>query len=100
MEKQKQENNYIILNSEKHKFQNGMKILANIVDINNNNNITIAKLELDEEYLLWDIPTIIENEIIYQNGQKGAIIELFWCPAIWWYWRGMWFLKNFWIFRS
>ena len=39
----------------------------------------ILKLELEEEYFIWDNPEIIQS-YHYQNGQKGAIVELFGWP--------------------
>ena len=36
-------------------------------------------LELEEEYFIWDNPTIIQSSE-YKNGQKGAIVELYGWP--------------------
>ena len=72
------EENYIILNSETDKYPDGISISAKIVQKDNNE--TFAKLELEKEYLLWDNIEIIQNETIYQNGQKGSIVELFGWP--------------------
>ena len=72
------EENYIILNSEVDKYPNGISISAKIVQKYNNE--IFAKLELENEYLLWDNVEIIKNETIYQNGQKGSIVELFGWP--------------------
>lgn len=44
------------------------------------NNITYAKLELKEEYLIWDNPKIVQNETIYEKGKKGSIEQLFGWP--------------------
>ena len=38
-----------------------------------------AKLELEDEYFLWDNPTVNQGPQ-YENGQKGAIVELFGWP--------------------
>ena len=73
-----QELNYITLNSEDNKIPNGLSISAKIIDIDND--ITLATLQLEEEYLIWDIPEIIQKEEIYENGQKGSIVELFGWP--------------------
>ncbi len=36
----------------------------------------IVSLELEEEYFMWDNPEI--NSLpVYENGQKGGIVELF-----------------------
>ena len=49
--------------------------------INTNDESVFAKLELEEEYFIWDNPTVVkDNEEVYQNGQKGAIVELFGWP--------------------
>ncbi|MBP5469931.1 MAG: hypothetical protein J6Z11_11890 [Candidatus Riflebacteria bacterium] len=72
------EDNYIILNSEVDKYPDGIAISAKIVKSDNNE--TFEKLELEKEYLLWDNIEIIQNETIYQNGQKGSIVELFGWP--------------------
>ena len=72
------EDNYIILNSETDKYPHGISISAKIIQIDNNE--IFAKLELEKEYLLWDNIEIIKNETIYQNGQKGSIVELFGWP--------------------
>lgn len=70
-----QEDNYIILNSEEHKFPNGLNLSAKI--INTENNEEFAKLKLEEEYFIWDNPKIdIYSEEIYKNGQRGTIVEL------------------------
>ncbi len=57
-------------------FPDGMPISAKIVDNNGNE---IAKLELDDEYFMWDNPTVNQGPQ-YENGQKGAIVELFGWP--------------------
>ena len=53
-----------------------MKISVRVVDMEGKQ---LAKLELEDEYFFWDIPpvNIAQN---YENGQKGAIIELFGWP--------------------
>jgi alpha-amylase len=37
-------------------------------------------LEMDPVDLLWDVPTLLERSSAYQDGQKGAIIEMFGWP--------------------
>ena len=59
--------------------KNGLKISVEI--INQADGSVFAKLELEEEYFIWDNPTIIKDrEDVYLNGQKGAIVELFGWP--------------------
>jgi len=59
--------------------KNGLKISVEI--INQADGSIFAKLEFEEEYFIWDNPTIIkDNEDVYQNGQKGTIVELFGWP--------------------
>ena len=67
----------ITLNSVDHSFKNGMPISARIKDIKTGNEI--VKLELEDEYFLWDNP-IVEQPEEYKNGQKGAIVEFFGWP--------------------
>ena len=72
-----QKNNTIILTSEKDKYPNGMPISAKIINIRTST--VVVKLELEEEYFIWDNPKI--NSLpVYENGQKGGIVELFGWP--------------------
>ena len=73
-EKEQKSNSYTITSDES--FPDGMKISVRVVDMEGKQ---LAKLELEDEYFLWDIPpvNIAQN---YENGQKGAIIELFGWP--------------------
>ena len=57
-------------------YPNGMPVSARIVD---NNGKQIAKLELEDEYFMWDNPKVNQG-LEYENGQKGAIVELFGWP--------------------
>ena len=70
-----QESNSITLTSD-NSYPNGMPISAKIID---NNNKEIAKLELEDEYFMWDNPQVNQSKE-YENGQKGAIVELFGWP--------------------
>ena len=70
-------NNSITVNSE-NSFKNGMSISARIVSINNNNEL--AKLELEKEYFLWDVPVISGQQSEFEGGKKGVIVELFGWP--------------------
>ena len=73
-----QEENYIILNSENDIYPDGLNISAKIIDINTE--IILASLVLEEEYLIWENPPIIQDNKIYDKGQKGTIVELFGWP--------------------
>ena len=57
-------------------YPNGMPISARVVDNNGNQ---LAKLVLEDEYFMWDNPTVNQGPQ-YENGQKGAIVELFGWP--------------------
>ena len=72
-----QESSTITLNSEKDSYPDGMPISARIID--RDGSYTIAKLELEEEYFMWDNPTVNQGSQ-YENGQKGAIVEFFGWP--------------------
>ena len=70
-----QESNSITLTSD-NKYPDGMPISARVVD---NNGKQLAKLVLEDEYFMWDNPTVNQGSQ-YENGQKGAIVELFGWP--------------------
>ena len=72
-----QRNNTIILTSANDKFPDGMPISAKIMDMKKN--IELVKLELDDQYFIWDNP-IINQPPQFENGQKGGIVELFGWP--------------------
>ena len=72
-----QDNNSIELNSAEYSYPNGMAVSAKIINLNTNNEI--VKLELEDEYLIWD-NIIINLPEEYENGQKGSIVELFGWP--------------------
>jgi alpha-amylase len=59
-----------------NKYPEGMPISARVVDNNGNQ---LAKLVLEDEYFMWDNPTVNQGSQ-YENGQKGAIVELFGWP--------------------
>ena len=73
-EREQESNSYTVISSKS--FPDGMIISARIIDNNENE---IAKLELEEEYFLWDNP-IVEQGPEYENGQKGAVVEMFGWP--------------------
>ena len=64
-------------NSVDHSYKNGMPISAKIIDKKTGNEI--VKLELEDEYFLWDNPEIVQIEE-FKNGQKGSIVEFFGWP--------------------
>ena len=69
-----QENNSFYVNSN-DSFPDGMHISAKIINTKNNKNNEIANLALENQYFLWDNPTINQDDI-FENGQKGVIVEL------------------------
>ena len=66
----------ITLNANDNKYPDGMPLSARIIDMTG---FELAKLELDDEYFLWDNPPVNQPGN-YENGQKGAIVELFGWP--------------------
>ena len=74
-DKTEQESNSITLTSA-NKYPEGMAISSRIIDMTG---FELAKLELDEEYFMWDNP-VVNQPGNYENGQKGAIVELFGWP--------------------
>ena len=72
-----QDSNSIQFNSGQHSYPNGIGVSARIINLKTNNEI--VKLELEDEYLIWDnIDINLPEE--YENGQKGSIVELFGWP--------------------
>ena len=70
-----QESNSYTVTADKS-YPDGMKISAKIVDMSGNE---LYKLELEDEYFMWDNPTVNQGSQ-YEGGQKGAIVELFGWP--------------------
>ena len=70
-----QESNTFELDSSQ-KFPYGFNMSAKIVI----NGETKYQLKLEEEYFLWDLPEVVQDNTIYENGQKGSIVELFGWP--------------------
>ena len=68
--------NSITLTANNNKYPDGMPLSARIIDMTG---FELAKLELDDEYFLWDNPPVNQPGN-YENGQKGAIVELFGWP--------------------
>ena len=67
----------ITLYAEKDSYPKGMSISAIIIDIKTQNEI--VRLDLEEEYFIWDNPEVSQSEE-YENGLRGSIVELFGWP--------------------
>ena len=72
-----QNDNSKTFNSEEHSYPNGLTVLAVIYNIKIEEEM--VRLELEDEYFLWDNPKI-ELPDEYENGQRGSIVELFGWP--------------------
>ena len=70
-----QEENTITLTSA-NSYPDGMPISAQLYDMAGN---LLGQLELEDEYFMWDNPTVNQGSQ-YENGQKGAIVEMFGWP--------------------
>ena len=69
--------NSTLITSE-NSYKEGMPISARIIRISDDEQL--AKLELENEYFLWDVPEISGQEGEFEDGKKGAIVELFGWP--------------------
>ena len=65
-------NNTYIVRSDSY-YPNGLSISTIIIYKDNN---ILSKLELENEYFIWD-NIKINQDIKYENGQKGVIVKLF-----------------------
>ena len=72
-----QESNIFIITPNNNTYKDGMSISARIYDLRTK--VELVKLELEEEYFIWDNPNITQSSH-YENGQKGGIVELFGWP--------------------
>jgi len=72
-----QESNIFVITPNNNTYNDGMPISARIYD--SRTQAELVKLELEEEYFIWDNPTITQSSH-YENGQKGGIVELFGWP--------------------
>ena len=68
-----QESNVYAVTSSRH-YENGFPISCRLIGDGYE-----YKLELEDEYFLWDNPTVNQGPQ-YENGQKGAIVEMFGWP--------------------
>ena len=70
------DNNFTLTN--RQSYPNGFSSSVRIID---NNKKQIAKLDFENEYFLWDNKNIQnDKDNLYENGQKGVIVELFGWP--------------------
>lgn len=69
-----QESNTISLTSA-DKYPDGMKLSVKLIQ----DGKTIATLDLEEVYFMWDAYPV-NQPASYENGQKGAIVEMFGWP--------------------
>ena len=75
----KDDNSYTFNKDDSNTPKNGLYTSVEIIDQADGS--VFAKLEFEEEYFIWDNPTIVkDSQEVYQNGQKGAIVELFGWP--------------------
>ena len=72
----KQNDNTFLVTSD-DSYPEGLPISAEIVDMDNNH---LVQLVLENEFFIWDHPKIDKPENIYENGQKGVIVELLGWP--------------------
>ena len=72
----KEQESYTITLTSADTFPDGMPVSCRIVDNSGNQ---LAKLELEDLYFMWDNPTVNQGSQ-YENGQKGAIVEMFGWP--------------------
>ena len=73
-DREQESNSFTLISS--MSYPDGMSISARIIDNKENE---VAKLELEDEYFLWDNPEV-EQGPEYENGQKGAVVEMFGWP--------------------
>ena len=71
------EEDSIVVYAGNDSYPNGMPISAIIIDKKTENEI--ARLDLEDEYFIWDNPEISLSEE-YENGLRGSIVELFGWP--------------------
>ena len=67
----------ITLYAEIDSYPKGLSISAIIIDLKTDNEI--ARLDLEDEYFIWDNPEVSQSEE-YENGLRGSIVELFGWP--------------------
>lgn len=75
-DKETKRNTIEITKEEGKKYEGGMKVSAKLVDYLGH---TLGKIELDPVYFIWNVKEMEDSEV-FENGQKGAIVEFFGWP--------------------
>ena len=74
-DREQESNSFTVTLSQTQNYKDGFPISCRVLV----NGQEKAKLVLEDEYFLWDNPTVNQGSQ-YEGGQKGAIVELFGWP--------------------
>ena len=74
-DREQESNSFTVTPSQTQSYKDGFPISCRVLV----NGQEKAKLVLEDEYFLWDNPTVNQGSQ-YEHGQKGAIVELFGWP--------------------
>ena len=74
-DREQESNSFTVTPSQTQSYKDGFPISCRVLV----NGQEKAKLVLEDEYFLWDNPTVNQGNQ-YEGGQKGAIVELFGWP--------------------
>ena len=74
-DREQESNSFTVTPSQTQNYKDGFPISCRVLV----NGQEKAKLVLEDEYFLWDNPTVNQGSQ-YEHGQKGAIVELFGWP--------------------
>ena len=74
-DREQESNSFTVTPSQTESYKDGFPISCRVLV----NGQEKAKLVLEDEYFLWDNPTVNQGSQ-YEHGQKGAIVELFGWP--------------------
>ena len=74
-DREQESNSFTVTPSQTQSYKDGFPISCRVLV----NGEEKAKLVLEDEYFLWDNPTVNQGSQ-YERGQKGAIVELFGWP--------------------
>ena len=74
-DREQESNSFTVTPSQTQNYKDGFPISCRVLV----NGQEKAKLVLEDEYFLWDNPTVNQGSQ-YERGQKGAIVELFGWP--------------------
>ena len=74
-DREQESNSFTVTPSQTQSYKDGFPISCRVLV----NGQEKAKLVLEDEYFLWDNPTVNQGSQ-YERGQKGAIVELFGWP--------------------